>query len=120
MEIISNLDEEIKWWTKKAFKASHDAALVAFGVATGLKMAKADYGAKDTMNPSTFDYLTPTTEQIDQMAKVRWAAKAYAEMLEQVIPDGPDKTYLLRKLREVGMWANVAITRLPDGTPRKD
>ena len=41
------LDEEIKWWTRQAFKAETDAALIAFGVATGLKMAKADYGARD-------------------------------------------------------------------------
>jgi hypothetical protein len=28
-------------------------------------------------------------------------------------------TYILRKLREVGMWANVSITRNPDGSPRQ-
>ena len=41
------LDDEIKWWTKQAFKSETDAALIAFGVATGLKLAKADYGARD-------------------------------------------------------------------------
>ena len=41
------LDEEIKWWTDRAFKSNSDAALIAFGVATGLKLAKADYGASD-------------------------------------------------------------------------
>ena len=54
------------------------------------------------------------------MASVRSAFAALASMMETNIPDGPDKTYLLRKLREVGMWANVAITRQPDGTPRVD
>jgi hypothetical protein len=48
----------------------------------------------------------------------REAARTYAENLEHHVPDGPDKTYLLRKLREVAMWVSVAITRLPDGTPR--
>ena len=72
------------------------------------------------MHPSTFEYLKPTDEQIRLMAQVRKAAKEYCDILDVVLPDGPDKTYLLRKLREVGMWANVAITRLPDGTPRKD
>ena len=42
-----NLDEEIEWWTRQGFKSDTDAALIAFGVATGLKLAKADYGAKD-------------------------------------------------------------------------
>lgn len=70
------------------------------------------------MHPSTFEYLKPTEGQIETMAKARSAVAACAKAMEELIPDGPDKTYLLRKLREVGMWANVAITRLPDGTPR--
>lgn len=41
------LDKEIEWWTRQAFKSTTDAALIAFGVATGLKLAKADYGARD-------------------------------------------------------------------------
>jgi hypothetical protein len=36
------------------------------------------------------------------------------------VPDGPDKTYILRKLREVSMWVNVAITRFSDGAARTD
>jgi hypothetical protein len=39
-------------------------------------------------------------------------------VLDAFVPEGPDKTYLMRKLREVAMWANVAVTRQPDGTPR--
>lgn len=70
------------------------------------------------MHPDTFEYLKPTEAQIDQMAGARAAVAECSERLSSAIPEGPDKTYLLRKLREVGMWANVAITRLPDGTPR--
>jgi len=70
------------------------------------------------MHASTFEYLKPTDTQIEQMGVVRAATATYAKVLEAAVPDGPDKTYLLRKLREVAMWANVAITRLPDGTPR--
>ena len=40
-----NLEDEIAWWTRQAFKSDTDAALIAFGVATGLKLARADYGA---------------------------------------------------------------------------
>lgn len=71
------------------------------------------------MHESTFEYLKPTEDQIKAMAKVREAAARFAAVLVSLIPDGPDKTYLMRKYREVAMWANVAITRQPDGTPRQ-
>ena len=70
------------------------------------------------MHPSTYEYLKPTDDQIAMMAKVRAAAKAYGDILEAALPDGPDKTFVIRAHRSNAMWANVAITRLPDGTPR--
>jgi hypothetical protein len=71
------------------------------------------------MHVTTAEYLKPTDEQMAQMSIVRSATTDYLRILEKNVPDGPDKTYLLRKAREVAMWANVAITRLPDGTPRE-
>lgn len=71
------------------------------------------------MHPSTYEYLKPTDEQMAQMAKVREAAKVYGEALEANLPDGPDKTFVIRGHRSNAMWANVAITRQPDGTPRQ-
>ncbi len=70
------------------------------------------------MHSSTFEYLKPTDDQIETMAKVRGDAASFAKTLEALLPDGPDKTYALRKFREVSMWANIAITRQPDGSPR--
>ena len=70
------------------------------------------------MHPSTFEFLKPTDQQIDQMSRIRQAAKDYCNILERDLPDGPDKTYIIRAHRSNAMWANVAITRLPDGTPR--
>lgn len=70
------------------------------------------------MHPSTFEYLKPTEEQIAQMARVRQAAKEYCDVLNELLPDGPDKTFVIRAHRSNAMWANVAITRQPDGTPR--
>ena len=70
------------------------------------------------MDNSTFEYLKPTEHQTAIMQQARDAAKVYVDVLEALIPAGPDKTYLIRKLREVGMWANIAITRQPDGSPR--
>jgi hypothetical protein len=71
------------------------------------------------MHSSTYEYLKPTDEQIERMARVRAAAKVYGEVLDKELPDGPDKTYTIRNHRHTAMWANVAITRLPDGTPRE-
>ena len=70
------------------------------------------------MHSSTYEYLKPTDEQVEQMARVRAAAKAYSEVLEAELPEGPDKTYVIRNHLSNAMWANVAITRQPDGTPR--
>lgn len=71
-----------------------------------------------SLHESAFEYLKPTLQQVAAMNIAREAARAYAEALDKLVPEGPDKTYLLRKLREVAMWANVALTREPDGTPR--
>jgi len=70
------------------------------------------------MHESTFEYLKPTDAQIDTMSRVREAAKVFAAVLNADLPDGPDKTFTIRNHRATAMWANVAITRQPDGSPR--
>lgn len=70
------------------------------------------------LHPTVFDYIMPTKEQLAQALVVRNAAQQYAFTLDQILPDGPDKTYLLRKFREVNIWALITITRTADGTPR--
>jgi hypothetical protein len=70
------------------------------------------------MHPSTFEYVKPTEDQMEAMVQLRKAAKLYADHLVTYLPEGSDKTYTLRKLREVAMWANIALTRHTDGSPR--
>lgn len=70
------------------------------------------------LHQSTFLYLAPTQAQLEAMSLVRQAAKAYADILEEALPDGPDKTFILRAHRANAMWANVSITREADGSPR--
>ena len=72
------------------------------------------------LDPGCFDHLKPTNHQIKTMEYLRAAAKQYATVLEALLPDGSDKTYVLRKLRTVAMWANVTVTRHADGTPRTE
>jgi len=58
----------------------------------------------------------------DQEAKLfilREAAKEYAHLLEVHLPEGPDKTYIMRKLRDISMWANTCVLRHSDGRPRE-
>lgn len=70
------------------------------------------------LHHSTFEYLKPTDRQLERMDIARKAAAEYAGKLGWMLPEGPDKTYALRKLREVAMWVNVSITREADGSPR--
>ena len=70
------------------------------------------------MHPSTYEYLKPSDDQLARMSRVRAAAKAYGDVLEAELPEGPDKTFVIRGHRSNAMWANISITRLPDGTPR--
>ena len=70
------------------------------------------------MHISTFEYLKPTDEQLKAMEDARQRAFVYANAMDAALPDGPDKTYIMRKFREVAMWVNIAITRQPDGSPR--
>jgi len=71
------------------------------------------------MHENTFHYLSPSPAQIEDMNIMRKAATTYNDAIEQLVPDGPDKMYIIRKLREVAMWVNVAITREADGAPRE-
>lgn len=76
-------------------------------------------GAKmTTLHDTTFAYLQPTAEQAQTMSVLRAAALNYADAIDHLVPNGPDKTYILRKIRECAMWANVAVTRNADGSPR--
>lgn len=74
---------------------------------------------RETMHPSTYGYLKPTDDQLALMDKAREAAKVYGEALEALLPDGADKTFVIRAHRTNAMWCNVCITRHPDGTPRE-
>lgn len=71
-----------------------------------------------TLHPSTFEYLKPADEQLEQMSRVRSAFKAFVDVIDAELPAGPDKTFVLRQLRDSAMWANVCLTRQADGSPR--
>lgn len=70
------------------------------------------------LHESTFEYLKPTDKQLETMSILRTEAARYASVLDLLLPDGPDKTFILRAHRANAMWANVSVTRLHDGAPR--
>jgi hypothetical protein len=70
------------------------------------------------LHRSTFDHLPPNEQQLKDMVMARKCARAYADAVEALVPDGPDQTYILRRIRETAMWVNVAISRHADGSPR--
>ena len=71
-----------------------------------------------TLHASTFDYLKPTDGQVEVMNSLRKTAADYAAAIDEALDDGPDKTYILRRIRETAMWINVTLTRNADGSPR--
>lgn len=70
------------------------------------------------LHSSAFEYLKPTDDQLKMMEGSRQAFLEFVRQLNALIPEGPDKTYLMRQLRDCAMWANIAITQNPDGSPR--
>jgi hypothetical protein len=71
-----------------------------------------------TLHKDTFGYRTPTDDQLASMQVCREATEHYAMTLMEVVPEGADRTFILRKLRTLAMWVNVAITRHQDGSLR--
>jgi hypothetical protein len=70
------------------------------------------------LDPSTFEYLKPTDEQLERMAHTREAFARLALQVELHVPDGIDRAHVMRLIRSAAMWAHVAITRHLDGSPR--
>jgi hypothetical protein len=65
----------------------------------------------NTLHPSAYDYLIPTELQMNQMNEVRERFRQLSDYLDAALSSGPDKTYVLRKLRECAMcamWTNIS------------
>ena len=71
------------------------------------------------MDLSMFEHLKPTNKQKEIMDVLRKEAANYANILNTLLPEGPDKSFIIRQLRTVAMWANVCVTRHSSGAPRQ-
>ena len=46
-----------------------------------------------------------------ELQALQEAAHEYASRVLELVPDGADKSYILRKFHEVTMWVQVAVSR---------
>ena len=58
---------------------------------------------------ATFDYHKPNDGQVERIATIRRAAKAFVTVIWMNAPDGADRTVAVRKAHEAMMTANKAI-----------
>jgi hypothetical protein len=56
-----------------------------------------------------FTYHAPTPDQLVAYEKLRGDARSFARAINELVPDGPDKSAAVRLLRECLMTANAAI-----------
>ena len=56
-----------------------------------------------------FSYHSPKNDQAERYGKIRNAAKAFAYVIDELVPNSADKSAAIRKLRECVMTANAAI-----------
>ena len=56
-----------------------------------------------------FSYHAPKNDQVERYAKLREAAKAFAQVVLDCTPGSADQSAAIRKIREAVMTANAAI-----------
>lgn len=69
-----------------------------------------------------FTYHPPIPElgQIDRYQQLREAGKRFADLINQFVPDGPEREEAIKSARQAVMWANAGIAcneTLPPDAP---
>lgn len=60
---------------------------------------------------SRFTYHAPSEKNVTKFPTLRSAAKQLAELINELCPEGREKSLAITKLEEVIMWANAGIAR---------
>ena len=58
-----------------------------------------------------FTYHKPTPEKAVKFPVIRDKAKELAYLIEELVPNGREKSLAITKLEETVMWANAGISR---------
>jgi len=57
----------------------------------------------------TFQYHSPTGDQIKRYQELRAKAKEFVELIDRLCPESREKSLALTKVQESIMWANASI-----------
>lgn len=60
---------------------------------------------------NAFTYHPPKGDQPERYIKIRDAAKAFAFLIDECVPDSREKSVAMTNLEQVVMWANAGISR---------
>lgn len=63
------------------------------------------------MNPENYKEHYAEPYKVEQMALIRGKCFELAELIEQVVPEGREKSLALAKTEEAMFWANAGISR---------
>lgn len=58
-----------------------------------------------------FTYHAPTPDMPEKFKRMRDAAHDLAKMIDELVPEGREKSLAVTKLEEVTMWANAGLAR---------
>ena len=58
-----------------------------------------------------FTYHSPKEDQPERYVSIRDAAKMFATLIIQIVPESREQSLAITKLEEVCFWANAAIAR---------
>jgi hypothetical protein len=63
---------------------------------------------------NVFSYHPPTgPAQVETYEDIRTSGRQFAHIIDEMVPDGAEKTLAIRKLQEAVMWANAGIACAP-------
>ena len=60
---------------------------------------------------TAFTYHPPKGDQPERYIKLRDAAKEFAFLIDECVPDSREKSVAMTNLEQVVMWANAGIAR---------
>ncbi|HMZ78246.1 MAG TPA: hypothetical protein PLL06_01005 [Acidobacteriota bacterium] len=60
---------------------------------------------------NAFTYHPPKGDQPERYIKIRDAAKNFAFLIDECVPDSREKSVAMTNLEQVVMWANAGISR---------
>lgn len=69
---------------------------------------------KNWVDPASYEFVKPSDNQDVKLLAVRNAARSFADVMEKVLPSGPDRAHAFRQFRTAVMWTNYIISRSQD------